>query len=52
MYKYILMPTDGSKCSEDAIKQGLTLAKNLAAEVTFLYAIEDPAYDMPRAAPY
>jgi nucleotide-binding universal stress UspA family protein len=52
MYKHILIPTDGSKCSEEAVKQGLAFAKELGAEVTFLYAVEDPAYDMPRAAPY
>ena len=42
MYKRILMPTDGSTCSEAAIQQGLELAKDLQAEVTFLFAIEDP----------
>jgi nucleotide-binding universal stress UspA family protein len=42
MYKRILMPTDGSTCSEAAIRQGLQLAKDLKAEVTFLYALEDP----------
>jgi nucleotide-binding universal stress UspA family protein len=52
MYQHILMPTDGSKCSEEAIKQGLGFAKTLGAEVTFLYAIEDPAYEIPRAAAY
>jgi nucleotide-binding universal stress UspA family protein len=52
MYKHILIPTDGSKCSEEAIKQGLALAKELGAEVTFLYAVEDPAYDIARTAPY
>ena len=52
MYKHILMPTDGSKCSDEAIKQGLVLAKTLGAEVTFLYAVEDPVYEMAKAAPY
>jgi nucleotide-binding universal stress UspA family protein len=52
MYKHILMPTDGSKCSEEAIKQGLTFAKELNADVTFLYAVEDPAYEIAKAAPY
>jgi nucleotide-binding universal stress UspA family protein len=52
MYKHILMPTDGSKCSEEAIKQGLAFAKELGAEVTFLYAVEDPAYNTPKTAPY
>lgn len=52
MYNYILMPTDGSKCSEEALKQGLAFAKELGAEVTFLYAAYDPAYDIPKTAPY
>jgi nucleotide-binding universal stress UspA family protein len=52
MYKHILMPTDGSKCSEEAIKQALVFAKELGAEVTFLYAVEDPAYEIAKAAPY
>jgi nucleotide-binding universal stress UspA family protein len=52
MYKHILVPTDGSKCSEEAVHRGLALAKQLGAEVTFLYAVEDPAYDLPRAASY
>ena len=42
MYKRILIPTDGSACSELAVQQGLTLAKALGADVTFLYALEDP----------
>jgi nucleotide-binding universal stress UspA family protein len=52
MYQHILMPTDGSKCSEEAIQQGLALAKTLNAKVTFLYAVEDPAYTVAKAAPY
>ena len=34
MYKHILIPTDGSKLSEQAIKQGVMLAKSLNAKVT------------------
>lgn len=41
MYKRILIPTDGSKCSEHAIKHGLPLAKAMDAEITFLYIIEN-----------
>lgn len=36
MYKHILIPTDGSPLSEDAIRQGLALAKALDAKVTVL----------------
>ena len=42
MTKRILMPTDGSSCSEHAIREGLALAKSLDAQVTFLAAVEDP----------
>ncbi len=55
MYKRILMPIDGSKTSEQAIHEGLELAKALGAQVTFLYAVEDPVatvYAMPEAVPY
>lgn len=40
--KRILIPTDGSACSERAVDQGLDLASQIGAEVTFLYALEDP----------
>lgn len=42
MYQRILMPTDGSPASEDAIQQGLALAKLAGAKVTFLFALENP----------
>ena len=41
MYKTILIPTDGSSCSEQAVKEGIHLAKNLDAQVNFLYVLED-----------
>jgi nucleotide-binding universal stress UspA family protein len=34
MYKHILLPTDGSRLSGKAIKQGIQLAKSLGAQVT------------------
>lgn len=46
MIRRILIPTDGSACSEGAIRHGLELAQELDAEVTFLFAIEDPAATM------
>lgn len=46
MIKRILMPTDGSKCSKQAIVKGLELAKALDAQVTFLYVVEDPLTTM------
>ncbi len=36
MYKNILIPTDGSELSERAIVQGVSLAKALAAKITFV----------------
>lgn len=34
MYKHILLPTDGSRLSGKAIKQGIQLAKSLGANIT------------------
>lgn len=41
--KRVLMPTDGSACSEAAIREGLEIVRALGGEVTFLYALEHPA---------
>ena len=34
MYKHILLPTDGSKLSEKAVKQCIRLAKSIGARIT------------------
>jgi len=34
MFKHVLLPTDGSKLSEDAIRLGVQLAKTMNAKVT------------------
>lgn len=55
MYETILIPVDGSACSQAALRHGLGLAKALGSSVTFLQAVEDPAvtlYRIPEAAPY
>ena len=55
MYQRILMPTDGSACAMHAIDEGLGLAKQLGAEVTFLYALENPLTTgtaTPESLPY
>jgi nucleotide-binding universal stress UspA family protein len=39
MYKHLLIPTDGSPLAEEAVKQGLTLAKTLDAKVTVLTVV-------------
>jgi nucleotide-binding universal stress UspA family protein len=41
MYKRILIPTDGSPVSRKAVKQGVSLAKALGAEVVGFFAPED-----------
>ncbi len=54
MFQRILIPTDGSPCSERAVRQGLELAKTLGAEVTFLHALENPLtfYAAPEMVSY
>ncbi|MGC8968494.1 MAG: universal stress protein [Thermus sp.] len=55
MYKSILMPTDGSPCSFQALEHGLGLAKALSAKVHFLYVLENPAQAIwiaPESVPY
>ena len=55
MYKSILMPTDGSPCSLQALEHGLSLAKVLSAKVHFLYVLENPAQAIwiaPESVPY
>lgn len=39
MFKHILLPTDGSKRSESAVRCGMQLAKSLQAKVTALHVI-------------
>ena len=39
MYKHILLPTDGSRLSGKAIKQGIQLAKSLGANLTAINVV-------------
>jgi len=41
MFKHILMPTDGSEHSEQAVKRGIELAKLCNAKVTGIHVISD-----------
>lgn len=41
MFKHILVPTDGSALSNDAIKRAIAFAKETNAKVTFFYAKPD-----------
>ncbi len=44
MYTHILLPTDGSKLSTKAVKEGIRLAKSLGARVTAINVV--PEYQM------
>lgn len=37
MYKHLLVPTDGTKLSDHAVKEATTLAKTLGAKVTLFH---------------
>ena len=39
MFKHVLVPTDGSKLSEKALKQAVRFAKQIKAQVTALHVI-------------
>ena len=40
MYARILVPTDGSACSDEAVAHGVAIAKAMGAAVTFLFAMD------------
>jgi nucleotide-binding universal stress UspA family protein len=55
MYRKILVPTDGSACAQHAVHEAVEMAKALDAEITFLYALENPLTTgtaSPEALPY
>jgi len=41
MYRHVLIPTDGSELAENAVTNGLSLAKFVGAKVTVII-VEDP----------
>lgn len=41
MFKHILLPTDGSKLSDRAVRQGIRFAKSIKARVTALHVIPE-----------
>ena len=43
----ILIATDGSKCSQKAVLQGMELAKLIGAKVYALYVLDKNAYTPP-----
>jgi nucleotide-binding universal stress UspA family protein len=44
MYKHLLLPTDGSALSEQAIMHGIAFARSISARVTGFYVTPQPAY--------
>jgi nucleotide-binding universal stress UspA family protein len=55
MYRKILVPTDGSACAQHAVHEAVELAKAVDADITFLYALENPLTTgtaSPEALPY
>jgi nucleotide-binding universal stress UspA family protein len=50
MYKHILVPTDGSDLSRNAVRAALGLAKALGARVTGFFAVKE--YPLPAFARY
>lgn len=43
MFKRLLVPTDGSSLSLEAIEKAILLAKEMKAQITFFFAQEDDA---------
>lgn len=41
MFKHILVPTDGSKLSEQTVKRAVIFAKEIGAKITFFFAKPD-----------
>jgi nucleotide-binding universal stress UspA family protein len=40
MFQHILIPTDGSECSQTAVRKGIELAKLTSGKITFLHVID------------
>ena len=43
MYRHILVPTDGSRVSEDAADAAIALARAIGARLTALHVVTPPA---------
>ena len=50
-YQNILIPLDGSECSERALAEGRSLAEAYHAAVTLMYVVSDPDFDCTMGAP-
>lgn len=49
MYKHILLPTDGSELSEQAVTSGILFAKNTGATIVGVYVVPAPHPDQLEA---
>ena len=47
MYKKVLLPTDGSPCSRQALREGLELVRSCGSEATIVYVVENPLLTLP-----
>lgn len=50
-YKHILVPVDGSECSERAIAEALRLKEAFQSKMTLLYIVSDPDFDCAMGNP-
>lgn len=50
-YKHILVPVDGSQCSERAIEEAKRLQASFGAKLTLLYVVSDPDFDVSMGNP-
>lgn len=41
MFKHLLLPTDGSELSNEALKKGIAFAREAGARVTFIHAMPE-----------
>lgn len=41
MFKHVLLPTDGSKLSDQAVKRGIAFAKAIGARVTCIHVVPE-----------
>ena len=41
MFKHILLPTDGSKLSDNAVKRGIEFAKSINAKITVIHVVPE-----------
>ena len=45
MFKHLLLPTDGSKLSDEAVTRGIAFAKETGAKVCFLHVLPEYVVD-------